>query len=45
MSELDHKPLIEEAEFLESQLKGMIEIAQEETKTKGSSATNSMLYG
>ena len=45
MSELDHKPLIEEAEFLESQLRGMIEIAQEETKTKGSSASNSMLYG
>ena len=35
MADLDHKPLIEEAEFLESQLRGMIEMAQDETKSKG----------
>ena len=45
MSDLDHKPLIEEAEFLESQLRGMIEMAQDETKSKGGSSPNSMLYG
>lgn len=45
MADLDHKPLIEEAEFLESQLRGMIEMAQDETKSKGGSSPNSMLYG
>ena len=37
MADLDHKPPIE-AEFLESQLRGMIEMAQDDTKSEGGSS-------